>query len=102
MVGTNRIFDLLGSLVVGGEGTLVGPVIGAAILTLLPSIFQPFAVFKTMAVGTLLILALLYFPSGIYGGVIGFFQRLRKHASQSGLASSIEPPIKPKQTAQSR
>jgi branched-chain amino acid transport system permease protein len=75
MVGTNRIFDLLGSLVVGGEGTLVGPVIGAAILTLLPSIFQPFAIYKTLAVGVLLILALLYFPSGIYGGIIQMAQR---------------------------
>ena len=38
-------------LIAGGEGTLVGPVFGVALLTLLPTVFQPFAYYKTFAEG---------------------------------------------------
>jgi branched-chain amino acid transport system permease protein len=75
MVGTPRSLELLAMLVLGGEGTLVGPLFGAAILTLLPTIFQPLAVFKTFATGALLVLAVRYLPGGIFGAS---FDRLRR------------------------
>ena len=43
MVGTPRSFEMIAMLVAGGEGTLVGPILGVALLTLLPTAFQPFA-----------------------------------------------------------
>src|SRR6185437_10339916 len=49
MVGTQRSLEMIAMLVVGGEGTLVGPVFGVALLTLLPQIFQPLAIYKTLA-----------------------------------------------------
>jgi branched-chain amino acid transport system permease protein len=75
MVGTPRSLELLAMLVLGGEGTLVGPLFGAAILTLLPTIFQPLAVFKTFATGALLVLAVRYLPGGVFGAS---FDRLRR------------------------
>ena len=75
MVGTPRSLELLAMLVLGGEGTLVGPLFGAAILTLLPTIFQPLAVFKTFATGALLVLAVRYLPGGVFGASI---DRLRR------------------------
>jgi branched-chain amino acid transport system permease protein len=77
MVSTNRSFELVTMLVVGGEATLVGPVIGAVILTLLPTVFQPLANFKTLAEGVILVSALLYLPSGIFGGILAALQRKR-------------------------
>jgi len=38
---------MIAMLVVGGEGTLVGGLLGAALVTLLPTIFQPFAIYNT-------------------------------------------------------
>jgi branched-chain amino acid transport system permease protein len=75
MVGTPRSLELLAMLVLGGEGTLVGPLFGAAILTLLPTIFQPLAAYKTFATGALLVLAVRYLPGGIFGAS---FDRLRR------------------------
>jgi branched-chain amino acid transport system permease protein len=76
MVGTQRSFEMLTMLVVGGEATLVGPIIGVALLTLLPTIFQPLAIYKTFASGALLIAFFLYMPQGIYGALISLLARL--------------------------
>jgi len=67
MVATPVSLQMLAMLVVGGEGTLFGPLFGVALLTLLPTVFQPLAQFKTMGSGLLLILFSLYLPSGIFG-----------------------------------
>lgn len=75
MVGTERSLEMLSMLVVGGEGTLVGPVVGVALLTLLPTLFQPLAIYKTFASGALLIVFFLYLPEGIYGGLVGLIGR---------------------------
>jgi branched-chain amino acid transport system permease protein len=67
MVGTQRSLEMIAMLVVGGEGTLVGPVFGVALLTLIPTIFQPLAVYKTLAAGLLLVATVRYLPGGIFG-----------------------------------
>ena len=69
MVGTARSLEMIAMLVVGGEGTLVGSLFGVALLTLLPTIFQPLALYKTLAEGLLLVLAVRYLPGGIFGAL---------------------------------
>jgi branched-chain amino acid transport system permease protein len=76
MVGTPRSLELIAMLVVGGEGTLIGPFFGAALLTLSPTVFQPLAAYKTLATGALLVLAVRYLPGGIFGTAVGRLQRL--------------------------
>ncbi len=75
MVGTPRSLELVAMLVIGGEGTLVGPVIGAVVLTLLPTVVQPLAVWKTFATGALLVLCFLRLPQGIWGAAAGWLGR---------------------------
>lgn len=76
MVGTQRSFEMLAMLVAGGEGTLIGPLLGVALMTLLPTLFQPLAAYKTFAEGALLVAAFLYLPEGIFGGLALGLQRL--------------------------
>lgn len=76
MVSTSRSFEMITMLVIGGEGTLVGSLIGVALLTLLPEIFQPFALYKRLAEGALLVIAFQYLPAGIYGSLAGWLSRL--------------------------
>ena len=54
MVGTGRSLELVAMLIVGGESTLLGGLFGALLLTLLPTMFQPLAIYKTFASGALL------------------------------------------------
>jgi branched-chain amino acid transport system permease protein len=67
MVGTPRSFEMIAMLIAGGEGTLVGPVLGVALLTLLPTVAQPLAYYKTFAEGLLLVCCFLYLPDGMFG-----------------------------------
>jgi branched-chain amino acid transport system permease protein len=76
MVNTSRSLEMITMLVIGGEGTLVGSLVGVALLTLLPEVFQPFALYKRLAEGALLVLAFQYLPAGIYGTLVGWLSRL--------------------------
>ena len=76
MVSTQQSFLIVTMLVIGGEATLVGPVIGVILLTLLPTAFQFLANYKTLASGILLVVALLYLPQGLYGGFIELVRRV--------------------------
>jgi branched-chain amino acid transport system permease protein len=76
MVNTSRSLEMITMLVIGGEGTLVGSLLGVALLTLLPEIFQPFALYKRLAEGALLVLAFQYLPGGIYGSFASWVSRL--------------------------
>jgi len=86
MVGTPRSLELIAMLVIGGEGTLVGPLIGVAILTLLPTIFQPLALYKTFAEGALLVLVFRYLPAGIFGSIAHRLSRGRTRPASAALA----------------
>ncbi len=89
MVGTSRSFEMIAMLVIGGEGTLVGPLFGTALLTLLPTIFQPFAVYKTAAEGLLMVLAFRFLPAGLFGTAVAWITRQAvRRKSDAGLGAS--------------
>ncbi len=67
MVSTPRSFEMIAMLVLGGEGTLVGGLFGALVLTMLPTLVQALALYKTAAEGALLVGTFLYLPEGLYG-----------------------------------
>jgi branched-chain amino acid transport system permease protein len=84
MVNTSRSLEMITMLVIGGEGTLVGSLVGVALLTLLPEIFQPFALYKRLAEGALLVLAFQYLPAGIFGTLAGWVSRLGSDRARQG------------------
>jgi branched-chain amino acid transport system permease protein len=88
MVSTSRSLEMITMLVLGGEGTLVGPLIGVALLTLLPAAFQPLAVYKTLAEGILLVLIMLYLPTGIFGGLLSALERLGRVGARRDAGSA--------------
>jgi branched-chain amino acid transport system permease protein len=67
MVATPRSFELITMLILGGDGTLVGGLIGTALITLLPTVFQPLAAYMTLAEGAILVLVFQYLPEGLLG-----------------------------------
>jgi branched-chain amino acid transport system permease protein len=87
MVGTARSLEMIAMLVVGGEGTLVGSLFGVALLTLLPTIFQPLALYKTLAEGLLLVIVVRYLPGGIFGTLAQRMLRAPARAAAAGNAT---------------
>lgn len=68
----NTSLQLIVIIVVGGAGTLIGPVIGAFFLLILSQYLAAFAELQLMIYGLVLILVIRYLPGGIVGG----FQKL--------------------------
>ena len=81
MVSAPRSFEMIAMLVLGGEGTLVGGLIGAALITLLPTMFQPLAVYKILAEGAILVIVFQYLPEGIFGKAAALLSRARPQAA---------------------
>jgi len=62
-------FEILIYVMIGGIGTMAGPIIGGMFLPILGEILQPLAGFRLILFGLLLILIIRYLPSGIVGGL---------------------------------
>ena len=70
MVSTQVSLSLVTMLILGGEGTLLGPILGVALIDMLPQVFQSLALFKTAMEGLFVVIVLLTLPSGLVGGVL--------------------------------
>lgn len=83
LVSTPRSLEMVTMLVLGGQGTLVGPLLGTVVLTLLPAVVQPLAGYKTLVEGAVLVLVLLYLPGGLAGLLVRPPWRARRAAARS-------------------
>lgn len=54
-------------VIIGGEGTLPGPILGAVLVTLLPEVLRVADNYRMVIFGFILLLSIIYAPSGIVG-----------------------------------
>ena len=78
LASESHTFDMLAFILVGGIGTLGGPLIGAVLLTILTQSLQFLQDYRMIVFGPLLILLVIFFPHGIIGFVR--LRRARAHA----------------------
>jgi len=78
--GFDRGVDILTMAILGGTGGLSGPVLGAAIITLLPELLRSFKDFRLMLNGAILVLIVLFLPKGIWDPM-----RLRQWFGRAGV-----------------
>ncbi|MCK9507058.1 MAG: branched-chain amino acid ABC transporter permease [Pigmentiphaga sp.] len=71
--GFDRGVEILTMAVLGGTGSLAGPVVGSVILTLLPEVLRSFADFRLVVNGLILVVIVLFLPQGIWDP--GLFRR---------------------------
>ena len=67
--GFDRAVDILTMTILGGIGSLSGPVVGAVVLTLLPELLRSFKDFRLVVNGFILVLIVLFLPKGIWDPV---------------------------------
>ena len=65
--GVTRAVQILTFAVLGGSGYVLGPVVGALIITLLPWIFQSVGMYINIISGIFLIAVIVFRPQGIVG-----------------------------------
>ncbi|MFO7706920.1 MAG: branched-chain amino acid ABC transporter permease [Desulfobacterales bacterium] len=64
----NESFILLAMLAFGGQGNLIGPVVGAAVLILIPEVFRPLQEVRMFVYGGVLVVMMLVRRQGLLGG----------------------------------
>ena len=62
-------FEFLIFCMIGGLGTLGGPIVGAFLLTVISELLHGVAVPRLVAYGFLLVVIIIFLPGGIFGGV---------------------------------
>jgi len=72
------------AVVVGGAGTVAGPLAGAAIVVLLPELLAGLAEYRLLFFGALLLAVLLVAPDGVVGAASRFFSRRRAARTVAG------------------
>ena len=58
-------FNILAMVIVGGMGTLIGPVFGAILLTLLPEVLRGIGDLRLVVYGAALTFVVLFMPGGL-------------------------------------
>jgi branched-chain amino acid transport system permease protein len=74
--GFNFSVELVTMVIIGGLGSIYGPFLGAALLTLLPEFLRTFQDYDIVIYGLLLIIMTMYMPGGLVRGVPAFFGAL--------------------------
>jgi branched-chain amino acid transport system permease protein len=74
--GIVESFTMMAMVIVGGMGTMIGPVIGAVVLTFLPELLRGFGELRLMIYGVALTLVVLFMPGGIVQAWIAVRNRL--------------------------
>ena len=62
-----RGMDVVAYLIVGGAGTMAGPMIGTLVLMAIPEVLQIMPYLKTLINGIILMLFIIFLPNGITG-----------------------------------
>lgn len=89
----NVTFDMLTYLIVGGMGTLSGPLIGTLIIVWLSQYLQFLQNYRMLIFGPLLTILIIFYPRGIAGGYQMWRMKRLKKKSHSIIHQSVNSAI---------
>jgi branched-chain amino acid transport system permease protein len=69
-------FEYVIYVIIGGAGTLFGPVVGVVFVTVLQQVIQGFGEWNQMVFGLLVVLVVLFFRGGLWGAIRLFWRTL--------------------------
>ncbi len=75
LLGMDYIFMMLIMVIVGGKGTILGPVLGAAIFVLVPEGLRMVEQFRPVLIGMFFLVCIIFLPGGVYPGLIALWSR---------------------------
>lgn len=82
---------LLAMVVIGGIGSWIGPLVGAAIFTLLPEWLQGFGLWRDLVTGALLLVIVIATREGLVGAVRYGWYTFRRRLRHRTAKAPIEP-----------
>src|SRR6185369_5668621 len=79
-------------VIIGGAGSLAGPLVGATLVVLLPEFLAALAEYRLLFFGALLLVVLWLAPDGVVGVVQRLMTRRRKPRRALGAAVTLAEP----------
>lgn len=98
--GFMKSIEILVMVVLGGMGSMLGSVLSATVLTALPELLRPFAAYRMVAYSLVLVLVMIFKPSGLLGtydfSLNGLLDKLilKRREGKKGGASGAKSPSK--------
>ena len=71
----DKTFEFLMFILVGGMGTVTGPLLGSMIVTFLFELFQDFQAYRFIVLGPIIVALVIFAPRGIVGYLGGFVDK---------------------------
>ena len=87
LAGVETTFDMTVSMLVGGLGTLLGPLVGAIMMPWLAQYLQFLQEYRFIVFGPILILLVIFVPHGIVGSFLAW--RTRRVSAQRTAATTV-------------
>jgi len=88
MFSITEAVDMLTMVIIGGMGTIIGPIIGAVVIVVLPEMTRGLAEYRQVFFSIFLIATLMFMPGGLYS-LIGIV-RERIFGSKNGANGSAD------------
>lgn len=85
------VFDFLTYLLVGGIGTLSGPIVGTLLIVVLSQRLQFLQDYRMLVFGPVLTLLIIFYPRGIVGAVAAFGQKRIGQVHKSNIQAANLP-----------
>jgi branched-chain amino acid transport system permease protein len=82
--GVAQSLDAILAVILGGSGTIAGPVIGAFLVVFLPELLRFADSFRLILYGLILVLATIFMPIGIVGICKALFHKLSRKELRDG------------------
>jgi branched-chain amino acid transport system permease protein len=80
--------NVLTVVILGGRTTLLGPIMGAAIMAILPELARPLAEYRPAVNGIILILVITFLPNGVGDEIVFWFRRRKTAKKAQALAAA--------------
>src|SRR5207342_1685886 len=76
--------SFLTSVLMGGSGTLYGPLVGSVILNLIPTVFARLHEYHLYIYGGIILVTIIFLPDGIVGSLLklAFLRRWRRQPAR--------------------
>jgi branched-chain amino acid transport system permease protein len=78
MFGFSLAIAVMTFVIFGGQQSILGPLVGAAVLTILPEVARPLADSRMFVFGALLVLSTIFLPDGVVDGIATAIRKVRK------------------------
>lgn len=91
LAGVHHTFDMTMFMLIGGIGTLLGPLLGALAMPWLTQYLQFLQDYRFIVFGPLLILLVIFMPNGIVGGLLAWKARRAAAATPAVAAPAAKP-----------